>query len=250
MSIGFDQPTDSEYRRRIEIWPESRAVTADLEDWHHHFRLALRHDATTILSARADDVRAPWTTCRGGASGVSVLVGSSIEEAAKGGWSRPRSAQCVHVVDLALLALAHVSDAVPLRYELLVRPAWGPRRRAWLFRNGEVSLCWDLEEDTITGPPPCSGCRIHGRDILARARQERRDVDPQLVERAQVLRRGCHMSVSALVDLDRFAVAAEIRDGDDTCWTYRPGVAVRAPRRRGTTLPLRSGPEPEPGRVP
>jgi hypothetical protein len=223
------------YERRIEVRPEPGALVAELEDCHHHFRLYLAHDGTVVERAVAEDVRAPWATCGQGAGGVAALEGLALEDAVGGAWARPRWRQCVHVVDLARIALAHTADRDPLCYRVAVTPPSGASQEALLLRNGEKALRWQLEDGVIAGPSPWTGAQVRGGDVLAVAR---RSGDRRLLEEAFVLRRGCHMAVSVLIDLDGFPKAADIKDADGSCWTYHDAVALDAPRRRGTSRPL------------
>src|SRR6185312_8814867 len=53
------------YRRRIRVTasPDQAAVTAELEDDFHHFRVTVAHDGACVTGVRATGVRFPWSTC-------------------------------------------------------------------------------------------------------------------------------------------------------------------------------------------
>jgi hypothetical protein len=233
MGVGAAGSTTAAYRRRIEIVPRPAAIEAEMEDFVHHFAIRIEHHDGVVTRADATGERVPWGTCRTGAAGLASLTGTSLSVATDvDTWAPDRSSQCVHVVDLALLALRHAADAEATHYEIRVTPGWGEHRRAVLDENGRRVLDWTLAGDVAT-----DGTNDELR--LARApffaTLDERGATDREVERAVVLRRACSIALSRGIDLDSFATANEIREADNSCFTFRPEVIVRSPRMVGTT---------------
>lgn len=231
LGVGL-RPGPLTYRRRIEIVPGPTAVDAALEDYIHHFRVRLAHDGTRITEAVAEGVRVPWTTCPTGAAGLAELVGTALADAVVADrWIDDRRTQCVHTVDLASLAAAHALDAHPVVYEVRVELESFARRRATLRRDDVEVLAWDVEGQTVIGPGPFAGMGLDRASFSVWLAER---VPPDAQEEMVVLRRACSISLGRLMDLDVVAVAADVRPPDDSCHTYRAGVADGAARCTGT----------------
>jgi len=226
---------DAVYRRRIELRPAAGAIEAEMEDWPHHFRLRITHDGCVVQRAEATAVRYPWSSCPLGAAGIASLAGLAIGDAVEPArWAPDRSAHCVHVFDLALLAVRHTADEGPTVYEAVLAPAAGPARRATLWRNGALVLSWSVEGDRITGTGPVTGLSLDRGPFLAWIRA---NLDAAGQEEATVLRRVCSIGLSRAIDLDRFGAAGDVHPPDRSCYTYRPEVAPVATRMRGSCRP-------------
>jgi hypothetical protein len=206
-----------------------------MRDDHHHFRVEIAHADGVVTGATATGVRVPWHTCPLGAAGVGLLVGHRLAAAVDPGtWMPDRSAQCVHAVDLALLAAGHALDAVGLEYAVTVSPPGGPRREATLRRDGVIALAWSLAGQTIVGPDRFAGLSLAGGPFAAWTSQ-RLAADTR--EQAIVLRRACRIAPGRLLDLDRFRFAGEVIAGDNSCYTFRPEVAAVSRRVSGASRP-------------
>jgi hypothetical protein len=233
VSAPIDFPyADATYRRRIMLEPSGAAITAEMEDYMHHFRVRVVHRDGEVTAADAEGVRVPWTSCPGGAAGIRALVGTALAEAHHAdSWASDRSGQCVHVVDLALLAAAHAYDATPTTYMIELAPVAQPVRRATLWHNGEPALAWTLEQDTITSAGPMHGVSLAGKDFFPWVGVH---LSAGEQEAARVLRRACSIGVSRGLDPDVYTSATELRGPANSCYTFRPEVTLVARRTRGS----------------
>jgi Protein of unknown function (DUF2889) len=223
------------YRRVIRLRPEPARIDAEMIDYLHHFRVTVSHRDGVIIAAAASGVRVPWTTCPLGAAGVGRLVGHSLATAADpASWASDRSAQCVHALDLALLAVAHAADSGPTDLEIVVSPAAGVRREAVLRRNGEVQLAWTLQGTTVVAPERFAGLTMAARMFHPWVA---RRLDPPSRAEAIVLRRASYIAPSRAIDLDLHHTAGELNAADSSCYTFRPEVIATARRVRGSSRP-------------
>jgi hypothetical protein len=222
---------NEDYVRRIAIRPAPGVIEAEMEDYPHHFSLRIEHADGVVTAAEATGHRIPWTSCANGAAGLRLLAGTALADATKlDAWAPDRATQCVHVADLALLAVRHAYDDAPTNYEARLSPGAAPDRVATLRENGDVVLTWHLDEHDVVAE---LGIALARAPFFALMRE--RGMTGRDLERAVVLRRACHIGRSRGVDLDAFATAADIHDADHSCFTYRPDVASRALRVVGST---------------
>lgn len=222
----------ADYRRLIDVVPSPGRVVAEMQDYVHHFRVVIDHADGIVTRAEGSGVRVPWTTCPLGAAGVAVLAGTPVPPpAAPDSWVQDRTGQCTHMIDLASVAISHVDEA-PLRYDIVVSPSSGQRRRAVLRRDGHVALEWHLDGDVIASPGVWQGMALRGPELRAWVQTS---TDGPLREQVAVLRRACHIAPSRTIAMDDYVVAAEISILDSSCHTLQPGVAQLARRVRGTT---------------
>ncbi len=247
-SLGLPLVTDPDlsYHRGIEVRPGPGSAEAEMQDTHHHVLVRILHAGGVITSATAEGLRLPWTTCARGARGVEALAGLPLDVAREGGaWLTDRSLHCVHATDLALLAVRHAGDTQPLRYDAFVRRAMMRRREAWLHTDGDLTLRWDLDGETIAGPEPFTGLTMDRKAFMAWVREH---LDDGAAEAAVVLRRAASIARGVGIDLDGADVASDAHPPDGSCLTYAGPLADRARRVRGTSLPpIR---EPAPGHSP
>jgi Protein of unknown function (DUF2889) len=222
------------YYRRITVRPQEGSLEAHMQDFCHHVKVVLDHSRGRIVMARAEGLRLPWNTCPLGAAGVARISGMTAAEALdQSKWPGGRTANCVHAVDLTLVALAHLEDREPFTYYVSVAPALGKVRTARIERDDALLLEWTVEGTELTGP-----ARFAGRS-LARADFNRwaADLDPVEREAATVLRRACHIAPSREIDLDTMRVAADSIGPDASCHTLQEGVIERAGRNVGSSRP-------------
>src|SRR5207237_10898454 len=136
-SVDMTYPSGS-YRRRIHVTasPDHAAVTAELEDDFHHFRVTVAHDGARVTGVRGEGVRYPWSTCPLAAAQLEPLFGMSLStrSTAVGDVVSARD-NCTHMFDLAGLAVAHAArDGDRRQYDITVSDPVGHRRRATLDR--------------------------------------------------------------------------------------------------------------------
>jgi hypothetical protein len=245
-----------------------------MADFPHHFRVVLEHRDGVVTDAVAHGLRVPWTTCPLAAAGVGLLAGRRLDEAATPGrWAPDRSRQCVHVLDLAVVAAAHARDTTPTDLEIVVSylphpeadptapvgvrmvrgsaqagPVWTVtrpehvRREAVLARDGAPRLRWIVDGEGLSGvvvePAEFAGLPMTGATFHARLAGI---ADPGRREEVGLLRRACHIAPSRGIDLDQVAVPADLSPPDSSCYTFRPEVATRARRVLGASRPTELG---------
>jgi hypothetical protein len=227
------------YHRRITLQPSVRSdgshmtgrIEAQMQDHVHHMKVVINHQAGRVISAVPQGIRLPWDMCPFGIAGVTRTAGMTVAQAREGlGWPGGRTANCVHMVDLARVALAHVDDTEPSVYAITVTPALAPVREARIERDGHLVLQWTLNEQTLSGDAPFHGRTLAAADFVS----WRAKLDPALKEPATILRRACHIAPSRDINLDRMRVAADSINADGSCYTLQPDVIEHAHRQQGT----------------
>jgi len=203
-----------------------------MEDYCHHFGVAITHVDGIVTDAKPHSERYPYDTCVVGAAGLRALIGVPLEEAVnRKGWASDAATQCVHIVDLALLAVRHAGQGEPTIYEILVTPSARPQRSATLRRNGDLVLSWALDREIITseGYPDVA---VSSSEFVAWVRE---NLDEPDQEAAIVLRRACSIAPSRGLNMDSYDRSTELREPDETCYTHQRSVAWRARRIKGST---------------
>ena len=224
------------YRRRIELLTTSpSAVSGELEDSFHHFRVSIAHEGGRVTAVDGEAVRHPWSTCPDALAPLQALVGAPITtDATAHGAHADARATCTHWFDLAGLAMAQAgAGRADRRYEMTVgeRDDAG-RTVARLERDGSPVLDWDVDVTSVLGPDPFTGQEM-GRGFLAWANAT---LDPETAEAAIVLRRGCRTALGLLMDLDDYSTAAEVGHSmENTCHTFSTSVMGVALRMKGST---------------
>lgn len=225
---------DATYRRRISLRPEPGVVRAEMEDYIHHFVVEIHHVDGVVTAATAVGVRHPWDACPGGARGVAAMVGTPLADVAdRHGWSQDRSSQCVHVVDLALVAARHAHDDGPTEIDIRIPGAARERRTAVLRRDGDVVFEWTVAGDEVVAPDRFAGMSLAGSGFFGWLGANLDDEDE--IETATMLRRACYIGVSRGLDLDTYERAIEGGTINNSCFVYQPGVAIRSRRMVGTS---------------
>jgi hypothetical protein len=220
------------YRRRIRIETAAPGVVLGaLEDSAHHVRVVARFDGPKVTQVRGEDVRLPWATCPGAASGLASLDGTELTTSLRSLRRRfdPRI-HCTHFFDLAQLTLAHAAAGHDKRsYQVMVGTA-GSTTVASLACDGEPLLEWTIDKGEIVAPEMFKGVGL--REGFVRWAEEHLDEDG--AEAAFVLRRAASMHVIASMDMDSYAVVAESGLPVGVCFTAQPERRALALRNRGT----------------
>ncbi|MCW2545751.1 MAG: hypothetical protein JWN96_211 [Mycobacterium sp.] len=231
---AIPQASGLTYYRRITVRPEAGSLEAHMQDFCHHVKVVLRHADGRIVTANAEGLRLPWNTCPLGAAGVARISGMAAADAMdQSNWPGGRTANCVHAVDLTLVALAHLDDREPFTYYISVTPAMGQVRTARIDRDGELLLEWTVEGTQLTGPGRFAGRSLSRADF----NQWAAELTPAEREAATILRRACHIAPSREIDLDTMRVAADSIGADASCHTLQEGVIERARRNVGSSRP-------------
>lgn len=239
------EATDEPYRRRIELRPSEGSVAAAMEDYVHHFAIRLDHDGTTVTGVEVVPQRIPWSTCPSGAAGLHRLLGVPLAEvAALDGWMGSRTDQCVHTLDLAVLAAAAALRGGDRTYEVWLTGVGGRRMESTLVRDGDDWARWTIVDLALVDEGRFAGLTLDRKGFSAWI-AEHLDIDDQ--EAAFVLRRGTTIGLSRSVVMDGWDHPDDARPGDASCFTYGPphaGEALIRMRPRPTDRDGRGTPIP------
>jgi hypothetical protein len=226
------QPPFGAYRRAVRLTVEPGVASAAMEDDVHHFRVWVRHEAGVIRAVEAEAPRAPWATCPGAMAQLKALEGRSLEAVRRLPGSE-RSQQCLHLLDLALLAASRAEDAPFTRLYRVEAEFDGVRQAVRLWADGREALAWEVEGGVIFGS------RFDGA-TLARLTDHLKTLSPDDAEAALVLRRGSMISMARTVDLDAVESQLALRDSNGgpvgaTCFATQPQRLSEGRRNFGTT---------------
>jgi hypothetical protein len=217
------------YRRRLRVTPATGRVMAELEDDNHCMAVTLEHADGVITDVRAEQDRAPWTTC-GGAMPVlrQTFEGVRLSEVARRG---EKTANCTHLYDLVELAAAHAGDAKPTVFDILAADPVAGRRAIELRRNGETVMRWAEDDGRLTEPADLAGL------TLFELRPWIDSLDARRREEARVLRWGAIVATGRLLPFEEQSDATRMAP---SCYSFQPQRAVLA-RRIGEVRDFSTG---------
>jgi hypothetical protein len=220
------------YRRRIELRPAAGVVDGAMEDFLHHFAVRLHHDGTVIRGVEVDPARVPWTTCPVGAAGVGALEGVALAEVRDlDRWIGGRASQCVHVVDLAVLAAAAAGRGRPRTYEVWVTQEADDLHSARLLVDGTEWATWRVQHHRLLAEGRFAGLALDRRTFSAWVAAH---LDPDEAEMAFVFRRAIAIGNSRFMDMDDFTHPSESMGAPESCHTFRHDVAPVSFRNKGS----------------
>lgn len=231
------------YRRRIVLHADRNTASGWLEDDFHCFGATLRHDGECVIAIRGEARRWPWSTCPGAIDPLQRLTGAplstSLRSVARG--VDPR-AQCTHLFDVALLAIAQAARGAGRRvYDMALPDRVAGRTRPSLRRDGELVLAWEIERNEIKSPEPFAGRTLQGGRFNAWIDGEFAGDE---AEAALVLRRACIIGIGRKYDFDQIpraeAFAREL--GAGACHTFGPDVLEDALRIVGSVRDFTNDP--------
>jgi Protein of unknown function (DUF2889) len=121
-----------------------------MEDDVHHFGVGLRHDGGVITDVQGSAWRTPWVVCPGAVAQLRSLQGAALADLREIPRAE-RAEQCLHLLDLALLAADHVHEAgLQCLYRIEVdHDVSPPAARMW--RDGRELLQWGIDAGVIRG---------------------------------------------------------------------------------------------------
>jgi hypothetical protein len=208
------------FRRRFRVTPRPGSVCAELEDDFHCMAVTLQHEQGVIKEVRAEQDRAPWTTCPGA---IGQLIrdfrGASLEDPPRA--SEVRNVNCTHLYDLAVLAAAHAHDAEPFTYDVLVSDPIAQRRVIELRRNGAPVMRWVEEDGRLTTPAEVAGLTLFNLNEWIAS------LDRDRWEQARILRWAARIARGRLIPLDQQSDASKM---PLTCYSFQPHVRPSARR--------------------
>jgi hypothetical protein len=204
-------------------------VRAALEDDFHHFRVELRHESEHLVHVQGLAVRNPYSLCPAAAGQLTALLGMRLDRVASAvNRATDASLQCTHLLDLSGLAIALAAAGREHRqYDIEVADRVEGRTTASLRRDGAPVLAWQVQDITLTAPPPYADVSLrHG---LARWALE--TLDAEEAEAAIVLRRCVLISLGRHKNLDAQVHAVPTAH----CYVQQPVRAQQALRVIGST---------------
>jgi len=233
------------YRRRLQISTEPGRAIALLEDDPHCYRVTVDHDGEHITAVRADTIRIPWSACQQASHQLDQLIGLPLERTATGARALTNpSQQCTHMLDTAVLAIAHAARGIQQRrYDISVEcfDIGVPQRvelqvdGITVFEGAIISVIENLSSHVeFVDPADMRGVTAKG---LYQWAQSRYTEDDQL-ELMWILRRALYISGSRTHDLDDMTFAIETNPGFGACYVFQPSIAESARRVTGMTRDL------------
>lgn len=225
------------FRRRVRVRPADGAVSVDIEDSNHAFRLVLRHHGARIVAVESEAVRYPFTTCSEAQQSLQRLVGQSIDSAAQLREILEPRLSCTHLSDMAGLALTSAMDDQHERlYDIAVEDERDGRTRARIYRNDVCVHDWQITNHSIVGPAEHAGQTVM-RGFYAWARLA---FQGALLEAAVALQRGYFVAQSR-----RYQFVPEVTSGmpEGVCYSYSTPIVKRAHLVTGSMRDFSSSPD-------
>ncbi|MDH5675076.1 MAG: DUF2889 domain-containing protein [Myxococcales bacterium] len=222
------------YRRRILLIAEGGEASGELEDDFHHFRARIVHDGERVVGACGEALRVPWTTCPGAVTQLLRLEGAPLSRSTRTLAAHTDArAQCTHLFDVAVLAVAFASggQAGRRQYDVEVPDRKAGVTTATLHRDGELWLRWELRRFEITAPAPFAGRRLIG----GFGRWAHEQLEPELCEAAQVLQRAIYIATGRRSDFESMERAEEhLETMGAACHSFSSPQVERALRVKGS----------------
>ena len=237
-SISFPRNPDygnGIFRRRICLDGQPGKVIAELEDCCHGFRCTVYHDGSKVTDIQAEAIRIPLTTCSGAIDPIKALIGLPLTSSMMAIHRQfsPR-ANCTHLYDLTILAIAHCQRGNALRqYDIAVEDERDESATASIQRDGETILSWKTSQWTIQSPTVLINKPLHkGFSFWA---IEHYNGDDR--EAAFALQKGYFVAQARIYDMDKLAGAPAASQTSmlGVCYSYSPEVVEQAFRTVDTT---------------
>ncbi len=235
------------YRRRIRLRALPGRVEAELEDSNHGLRCAIDHDGQRVTGVESETLRVPFSTCSGASEPLRALIGVelSLQPRAIAEAVNPR-ANCTHLYDLALLAIAHGhrnagGGPSSRNYELRVDDEHDGPSDAMVWLDGELIHHWCAADWTIASPAELSDKPLY-KGFAAWANDE---FDGDAREAAFVLHKGYFVASARRYDLNAAAGQAATAHMylPGVCHSYSPGIVEQAVRLENSVRDFSDCPE-------
>jgi Protein of unknown function (DUF2889) len=207
------------FRRRFLVVPQTRQVTAAVEDDYHCMAVTLHHDRVTVTEAAGIMQRMPWTTCPGAPAVLkATFEGVELAEVAGRG---AKQANCTHLHDLAVLAAAHAFDVGNTGYEILVCDPMDGLVTAEIRRDGVAIHRIEHRDNIVTTPEAIAGVSVF------KLRGWIESLDGLEKEAARLLQWGTILAHGRTTPMERQSDASRM---PPNCFTFQPENAVNAIR--------------------
>ncbi|WP_101757880.1 DUF2889 domain-containing protein [Oceanicoccus sp. KOV_DT_Chl] len=247
-STPFTAPTNPNYgqgvfRRRVRLSGQAGKVVAELEDCCHGFRSVVYHDGQQVTDIQAEALRIPLTTCTGAVEPIKALIGTDLNSSTLDIHRQVSiNANCTHIYDLTLLAIAHCRRGNTERiYDVAVEDEAGTTSEATVHLNQQLIHKWQtkdfavLEPQAIAGKPMMKGFTLWANDTF--------DGDDR--EAAFVLQKGYFVAQARIYDMDKLDGVAAVNNETmlGVCYSYSADVVGNAFRTSKTTRDFTDTPE-------
>jgi hypothetical protein len=162
MPTAIDYPENpnygqGRYRRRIRLSTVDNSVFGELEDSNHAFRCTIIHDGAYVIDIQSEVIRIPFDTCPGAVEPIRKLIGLPLcEDTQELIPHTDASANCTHLLDLALMSIRHASRKQGAwLYDICIEDQPDEQAAcAEIFANGELihswqTLNWEVKEPAV-----------------------------------------------------------------------------------------------------
>ena len=231
------------FRRRIRLDGQPGKVVAELEDCCHGFRSTVLHDGEKVTDIQAQALRHPLNTCAGAVDPIKAIIGMPLAtSAAIINREVNTRANCTHLYDLTVLAIAHCLRGETVRqYDIAVDDEGDTATTATVHRDGVQALSWKIKQWTVTEPAALAGKPLY-KGFAAWTKQVF-DGDEQ--EAAFLVQKGYFVAQARMFDMDKMAGVAGADQSTmmGVCYTYSPEVVQQAYRGENSTRDFTHTPE-------
>lgn len=231
------------FRRRLLLQVADRKVSVELEDDNHGFRLRLLHDGKHVVALEVDAVRHPFNTCPEAVRPLQRLIGLRMdEEEATLRKKLISGANCTHMYDMALIAMANAGQAEGTRlYDMEVDDERDGVTAARIFCDGQPIHDWTIRNHQLVSPAQHAGQPVM-RGFYAWVSQVLTGM-PR--EAASMLQRAYFVAQSRRYNYRPAAEHPAASDDmpEQSCYSYNAGVVERAFRSDGTIRSFAQTPE-------
>ncbi len=226
------------FRRRLHWRATQGLVEVELEDSNHGFRLRLHHelcnDRRQIVEVAVDPVRHPFTTCPEAVNSVRKIIGLPLVDSTALLRERLKPGDnCTHMIDMALLAAAHVDDIGAERlYDIAIVDERDGVTQAHIDCDGQRVHTWAVREHALISPTELAGRPVM-RGFFAWANKT---FSGMQLEAAQALQRGYFVGQARRYSYLPIEENPASTDGMPigSCYSYNTGAVERALRIKGS----------------
>ena len=231
------------FRRRIRLTGEPGKVTAELEDCNHGFRSVIFHDGQQVTDVQAEALRIPLTTCGGAIDPIKSLIGVTIDSSAAliNSTVNPK-ANCTHLYDLSVLAIAHAKRGeVTRQYDVEIEDEVDGKAESRVLRDGQVVFAWQTSQWQIQAPVAYKDKPLY-KGFAAWANQAFSGDDQ---EAAFVMQKGYFVSQARIYDIDKLAGEPATNHPSmlGVCFSYSSPRVEQAVRTAAATRDFSDCPE-------
>lgn len=216
------------FRRSIRLTGSEGKVQAELEDCAHGFRSTVYHDGKTVTNVEIEALRVPLNTCGGAAEPLKQLIGVDVNATAVqiNQILNPK-ANCTHLLDLSILAIAHIKRGNSVRqYDVAVPDASNSPQLSTVVCDGKQVLQWLIGQGQVVEPTDLVGKPL----LKGFANWAGKYFSGDEQEAAFVLQKGYFVALSRRYDSSKtkgFAVV-HYAEMQGACYSYSTGVVEHA----------------------